>query len=161
MKKILLFITMALAMTACVGPRGPQGPVGPQGPQGEGITRKIVDVQVRSNQWEYTYETDNNLYYAQVSLSEITRDVYDVSNVNVYMIYTDAHGKEIQTMLPSVRHYEYYDANQGAYFGYTQTTDFDYWVGGMEFHITNSDFYYNPDNLNEPGDRTFRIVITY
>lgn len=153
MKKILFLIASVLLMTSCL--RGPQGPQGPAGP---GLNRNIIDVQVASAQWEYSNANNNNYYYAQVNLPELTKNAYDNGNVQVYLVSV-VNSKEIQTILPTVRHYEEIQGNDTFY--YTQTTDYDYWVGGMEFHITNSDFYYNPDNLNEPGDRWFRIVITY
>lgn len=160
MKKLLLLMAAAMLMTSCIV-SGRDGKDGKDGKDGIGITRHIVDVPVHSNQWSYTNATDNNLYYAQVNLPELTQYAYDNGNVQVYMVSKDNNGKEIQTMLPSVRHYEYTNDGGLTYFSYTQTTDYDYWVGGMEFHITYSDFQYNPSDLNEPGDRTFRIVITY
>lgn len=161
MKKLLYVFCMLLALASCtkVGPAGPAGRDGVDGVDGAMI-RNIINVEVKSNQWEYTFGDDNNLYYAQVALPEMTKDIFDYAILQVYMISKLPDGREIQTLLPSVRHYE--EISGADTFYYTQTTDYEYWVGRIEFHITNSDFFYNPSDVdNEPGDRRFRVVIMY
>lgn len=163
MKKILYVFCVLLALASCTkeGPMGPMGPAGPAGKDGiDGASiRNIINVEVKSAQWEFTGAADNNLYYAQVSLPEMTKTVFENGILQVYMVSVAANGQEIQTLLPSVRHYEQISGSDTFY--YTQTTDYDYWVGGIEFHITNSDFFYNPSDFSEPGDRYFRVVIMY
>lgn len=160
MKKLLYVFCMLLALASCtkVGPAGPAGRDGRDGVDGAMI-RNIINVEVQSAQWEFTFADKNNLYYAQVALPEMTKAIFADAVLQVYMVSFAPDGREIQTLLPSVRHYE--EISGADTFYYTQTTDYEYWVGGIEFHITNSDFFYNPSDFSEPGDRYFRVVIMY
>lgn len=175
MKKLLLFFGALTLLTACQGEPGRDGINGKDGKDGTGVNWQIIDVDIQSKDWQYTFANDNNYYYAVVDVPELTDFVYNNGNISVYLENTTSNGGKTQNLLPSVRHYEvpvtktdtiivdgktYYN-DSTYYIQYTQTTDYEYWSGQMEFYITNSDFYYDPSNLTEPGDKHFRIVLTY
>ena len=80
------------------------------------------------------------------TMSEITKDIFLDGVVLCYL-----YDNERQIMLPSVRHYSDGD------FLWTQTIDYEYYVGGIEIFLTNSDFYY-PET---PTDMLFVLQILY
>ena len=64
MKKLLSILTLALALSSCIGPMGPQGPQGPKGEPGEGINWKVYDFTIESHQWQLVGDPDQlNSYY--------------------------------------------------------------------------------------------------
>ncbi|MBQ6939337.1 MAG: hypothetical protein IJN35_05750 [Muribaculaceae bacterium] len=58
MKKLLSILTLALALSSCVGPMGPPGPAGPPGEPGEGINWKVYDFTIESHQWQLVNGAD-------------------------------------------------------------------------------------------------------
>lgn len=162
MKKFFLFISLALLISSCRGPMGPMGPAGHNGKDGKDAEFQVIELTIRSDQWEFSQWEDNNLYFAQFEMPEISADVYKYGNVQVYQKVKPNQGSEFKTPLPNVSHIEYEDpVGSGTYYSYTRTTDYSYWPGWIEIHITYSDFIYNPEDLGEPGDRDFTVVITY
>ena len=142
MKKIILFISIALLAVSC------QGPVGSEGPQGYGTNWKIINLKVAAKDWVAT--TDNNglnkWYSCHFTMSEITSFVFTDGTTLTYFL-----DNGIQQPLPYVQHYE--DANLNLW---TRTIRFDYAVGGMNLYVTNSDFANDP-----PVAMNFRVVLMW
>ena len=142
MKKVYLFIAVALILTSC------QGPVGPEGPQGAGTNWKIINLVANSTDW--VAKTDNaglNRYYTcHFSMPEISSFVYTDGTVLGYNVENG-----VQNSLPYVRHYQNASNNL-----WTRTVDFDYSVGGINVYVTNSDFAVDP-----PTAMNFRIVLMW
>jgi len=142
MKKVVLFIAIALFFVSC------EGPVGPQGPQGYGTNWKIINLIVNNTDWQVN--TDNNgqnrYYSAHFSMPEITSFVFTSGTVLGYLVDSG-----VQDPLPYVRHY------QDTYNNFwTRTIDFDYSVGGMNVYVSNSDFAVDP-----PATMNFRVVLMW
>ena len=146
MKKALLLFAVALFIVSC---RGPVGPVGPEGPQGYGTNWKIINLVANKTDWKAVLDKDglNRYYTCHFQMSEINSFVYTDGSVTTYLV-----DNGVQLPLPSVRHYE-----NSAGKLWTQTTDYDYSVGGLNLYFTNSDFAPIPPSV----DMTFRVVLMW
>jgi len=157
MKKILFAFVAALSVVACTK-RGPEGPQGPQGEPGEGSTFAIVNFDVPQAAWQYTNTAENNYFYADVEMPEITEDVFDGCIINVYRTYNFNSKDASQQILPSVRMFEQHLSN-GSTAYYTETIDYEYGIGWIRIFYTVSDFIYEDDLTFVPDAMTFRAVI--
>jgi len=139
MKKILLFTLFAVILVSCRGPKGNDGLLS---------VWKVIEIPVAASDWQAYRDSEGlNLYYAvDVPVPEITRDIFLDGLIQCYL-YND--GRQI--VLPSVRHYQ---NKFGDY--WTQTIDYEYYVNGISFYVTNSDFAIDP-----PGNMLFVLQILY
>lgn len=124
-----------------------------------GSTSKTVTVRVKDYDWKYTNDNNNNYYYCGLDLSSINRDVFDKGEVKAYLVkdrndlnYARKHA------LPYVLHKEEYV--DGNWVFYTETIDFTYGIGWVEFNYRASDFAYELDENIHPQAMEFDIVIT-
>jgi len=129
---------------------------------------KIVDCNVGYSQWRYTGDDKggkqyaNNYFYASFDLSQITSFIFTDGNVQVYLVEKNSYGEETQRPLPFTRHKEAWDS-LGNCTQYTETYDYFYGVGWMEFNYTASDFKYEDfEGLKDrPEGKNFRVVLTW
>ena len=144
MKKIILFTLFATILVSCEGPMGPRGH---DGRDGLLSVWKVIEMPVSTNDWVAHPSSSNVSYYSVAfNVPEITENIFLDGVILCYLYYD---GRQI--ILPSVRHY------QDGSFLWTQTIDYEYWKGGLEIFVTNSDFYY-PER---PASMTFVLQILY
>lgn len=148
MKKILFLGMILLGMASCSFNSTTVG-----------ATSKTITVRVGEYDWKYTHEGNNNYYYCGLDLSSITREVFDKGEVKAYLVkdrndinYARKHA------LPYVLHKE--ELVGGDWVFYTETIDFTYGVGWVEFNYRVSDFAYEVVNLPPPPAMEFDIVVT-
>ena len=150
MKKVILFTLFAAILVSCEGPMGPRGFDGKDGKDGNnGLLSvwKVIELPVNTDVWVgYPNNSNPRFYSVSFTVPEITEDIFYDGVILCYLYYD---GRQI--ILPSVRHY------QDGEFLYTQTIDYEYWKGGLEIFLTNSDFYYP----GRPASMLFVLQILY
>ena len=151
MKKVILFTLIATIFISCEGPMGPRGYDGRDGHDGLLSTWKVIEMPVNANQWvEYTDNNGLNRFYAvDINVPEITENIFLDGLILCYLYRAGT--PPVQTVLPSVRHYENTHGDL-----WTQTIDYEYYNGGISIYVTNSDFAIDP-----PGDMFFVLQILY
>ena len=156
MNKFLVscIVFCSVFLTSCIGPQGEQGERGPKGDPGEGMNWKIVDITVLESQWQLTNLTDNNYYYYTADVPALTAFIFDNGNINAYMVYDYDTDDPKQIVLPYTRPYN----KDGLY---TETIDYAFGVGWVEFMLRASDFKYETNPTYKPYERRFRLVLTW
>lgn len=156
--KVLFFLFAVLALSACEGPQGPAGKNGKDGKDGEGMNWFVKDYSVdnSAHKWALAVSSDGNYYRCTFDVPELTEFVFLSGNVQGYIYLYDPNGAEYQHDLPYSLHILATDQNGNPY-PYTQTIDFVFGVGWIEFQYTNSDFQY-PE---VPGPMNFRLALTW
>jgi hypothetical protein len=103
--------------------------------------------------------SSNNYFYVSVDVPEITNLVFEKGEVKAYLVqdrYNNYYARK--NLLPYVLHKEEYVNGNWVFF--TETVDFTYGIGWVEFNFRASDFAYE-ENLNiNPEAMEFDIVIT-
>lgn len=158
MKKTVLLLVAALALVAC---EGPQGPKGDKGDPGVG-SWKIIDLKVDT--WNYSNAANNNYFYADFNVPELTAFIYDYGLAQCYIEYNSGTEQRTQQLLPMSRHKEEQIVNAGGekqWVFYTETIDFDYGIGNVRIYLTQSDFNYEIDTKWEPDPMLFRLVLLW
>ena len=128
-----------------------------------GASIQTISIKVCKQDWEYSSMKDNNYFYAGMNIPEITSAVFNNGEVRAYLVY-DRYNTNLarKHALPYVLHKEELNT-LGQMVLYTETVDFTYGKGWVEFNFCTSDFIYeythNPHEFN-PGDMEFDIVIT-
>lgn len=136
MKKLLIFLCFGFALTGCNVDVGNEQ-------RSEWIDTYSGDWTLRSNSaGEMYYEIGFNAPY-------ITSGVCNRGMVSVYLL-----DQGEQLPLPSTRHYR-----QGTHL-WSQTVDYSYKPGMIYFYVSYSDFVYNENDLTQPGDLSFRVVVS-
>jgi len=130
---------------------------------------QIVDCYVGYNEytkWEYAsdapeYQYSNHYFWNKYSIPQLSSFVFTDGNVQVYLMRKNAYGEETQQPLPFTRHYESFIGDSAAY--YTETYDYLYGVGWIEFNYTASDFKYEDSQgeMDRPEPQHFRVVLTW
>lgn len=157
----IMLLGSVLALSSCRGEPGRDGMDGLNGLDGFGTIRTI-DVKVPNSSWNYSNATDNNYFYAEVNMPEITEDVFDNGMIKMYRTYNYDNADASQIELPYVRPIQYFDAPTGQWFSYTEHVDYEFFIGKLMIFYTVSDFYYGTDShLDPPGEMRFRIVTIY
>lgn len=146
MKKFLLF-ALVLCMASCTFVERP------------GTTMKTITIRVKAKDWKYTNQGNNNYFYSGVDVPEITSSVFEYGEVKAYLVkdrgdsyYARKHA------LPYVIHKEEY--LNGNWIFFTETVDFTYGKGWVEFNFRASDFAYEENLSINPDDMEFDVVIT-
>lgn len=157
MKKTVLLLVAALALVAC---EGPQGPKGDQGDPGVG-TWKIIDLKV--DKWQHSNAANNNYFYADFNVPELTEFIYDYGMTQCYIEYNSGTEDRIQQLLPISRHREesVTEGGETKWVFYTETIDYDYGIGNVRIYLTQSDFNYEIDTTWEPEPMLFRLVLLW
>lgn len=147
MKKIIFF-ALLLGLSSCI--------VDNSNPS---TSMKTITIKVRSTEWKYTDQSNNNYFYAGVDVPEITSTVFEKGEVKAYLVkdrndsyYARKHA------LPYVMHKEEYVNNNWLF--YTETVDFTYGRGWVEFNFRASDFAYEESLNINPEAMEFDVVIT-
>src|ERR1700748_315756 len=86
MKKFVIFFSsliFVIFFDAC------QGPVGPQGPPGYNGVANIVAYDISTNSSSWTYDTNNDLYYSDAQIPDITQAVIDAGTVQAFYSNSD------------------------------------------------------------------------
>ena len=146
MKKILFF-ALILCMASCTFVEQP------------GATMKTITVRVKATDWKYSNQGNNNYFYAGVDVLEITSAVFEKGEVKAYLVkdrYDSYYARK--HALPYVMHKEEYI--NGNWIFWTETVDFTYGKGWVEFNFRASDFAYEEDVNINPEAMEFDIVIT-
>lgn len=118
------------------------------------VPKIIKDLEVPTGSWQYTNKANNNYYFAEIDMPEITKNVYDNALIVTYMEVYNSDNTSSLIPLPSVRHKEALEG--GNVVRYTETIDCEYSIGKVTIFVTYSDFKRaNPD----PGTIHFLIKI--
>lgn len=120
---------------------------------------ETVLINVAKTDWSYTNTSSNNYFYASVNMPEITESVFDTGLVKMYRVYNFDKTTASQIELPFVRHSEYCDYVTGNWLFYTETVDYEFYIGKMLIYYTASDFDYELDESFVPDAMQFRCVI--
>ena len=104
--------------------------------------------------WQYTNKPNNNYYFAEIDMPEITKNVYDNALIVTYIEVYNSDNTSSLIPLPSVLHKEALEG--GNLVRYTETIECKYYVGKVKISVTYSDFQpVNPD----PGTIHFLMKI--
>jgi len=129
---------------------------------------QIVDCNIGYSQWRYTGDDggaqyDNHYYYAGYNIAQLSNFIFTDGNVQVYLVEKNSNGEEMQRPLPFSRHHETWKGDTTL--TYTETYDYFYGVGWIEFNYTASDFAYEYSHGTEPAchpdSKQFRVVMTW
>jgi hypothetical protein len=147
MKKILFF-ALLFCLVGCTF-------------EGVGVTQQVITIKVKANDWTCSQLDNNNYYYVGLNVPELTSNVFNRGEVKAYLVY-DRHDvyNARKHALPYVMHKEEFDVAQRDWVFYTETFDFTYGIGWVEFNFRMSDFAYEIGI--DPGltDMEFDVVIT-
>lgn len=159
MKKILLFLVVAITMASCegkmgpMGPEGPQGEIGEKGDPGEGSQWHTETFTIKAEDWILKGQQGelNSFYYADVKIPTLTDRIFDEGTVIGYI----STAENVKNGLPFVIHAG--DQVDGKTQLWTQTYDFDFEPGWIRFYATFSDF----QTQITPRGETFHIILMW
>jgi len=129
---------------------------------------QIVDCNIGYSQWRYTGDEGgaqyaNHYYYAGYNISQLSSFIFTDGNVQAYLIEKNSAGENTQRPLPFSRHHETWVGDQK--YVYTETYDYFYGIGWIEFNYTASDFAYEDSHGTapdcHPDGKQFRVVLTW
>jgi len=129
---------------------------------------QIVDCNVGYSQWRYTGDESgsiqyaNHYFYAGYDISQLSSFIFTDGMVQAYLIEKNSYGEDVQRPLPFTRHKEAWDS-LGHCTQYTETYDYFYGVGWIEFNYTASDFKYEESAglIDRPESKLFRVVLQW
>lgn len=148
MKKLLLVLVAAAALTACTKEYNSYTE----------MNRIIIDCKAYANDWIAGPDKNSypEFYYCDFQIPEIDNFLYNNGTVVAYYEYTDA-DRQVQKALPCV--IPKWDKNDPS-ITWTEVIDFEYERGWIRFKVTNDDFNYGEPPIN-PGNKLFRVVIIW
>ena len=158
MKRLIYFMLLAvtsLTLASCEGKPGRDGRDGRDGL----VNYYNIPVQINQNEWSYTNADNNNYFYAVISVPELTWDISEHGNMMVYREYDQGTNNAVQTPLPYSRHVEYQD--NGEWYFYTESVDYEFTKGQVTIFYTASDFDYELNTNFVPEQMNFRIFIMF
>lgn len=153
MKKIVLWLLLGIGLTGCTFTTVSD------------VEMETINVYVSADDWQYTDYTQNNspfannYFYATVKVPQITTSTFTEGEVKAYVVYDRNTPNVSKHILPYVRHYEEL-LSGGNWHYYTETVDYMYGPGWVEFNYRASDFAYEDDVTINPVGMYFTIVIT-
>lgn len=152
MKK-LLFLFLSLLLISCEGDIGPAGPMGPQGEPGQNTDWCVKSFTIDRSEWRLAGNPGalNSYFYVDKNIKELTKFVFNEGSVIAYFESNTG----IKNGMPYVLHKG--DKDSKGEFLWTQTYDFDFYVGGVRFYLTYSDF----NTQITPDTETFHIVLMW
>lgn len=162
MKKIIYIVLAAVFLTSCEGDPGRPGRDGRDGEDGAVTYKKIVYFDVPQEAWQYSGDDMNNFFYATIDMPEITEEVFNYGIVKTYQTFdfnpkTQSWASQIE--LPYSLHSEE-EINPNEWVFYTETVNYEYYVGSITIYYTASDFQYEVKYYT-PGNMYFRCVAIY
>jgi len=122
------------------------------------FTMDTVVLNVKTSDWAYSNDNNNNFFYATFDMPEITRDVFENGLVKMYRVYDFNSTDAVQMEMPFTRHYEE-NVGDDEWVFYTESLDYEFGVGQISIYYTLSDFYYEIDTTISPDEMQFRCVI--
>ncbi len=171
MKKVLLFLALAMSFMACEGPMGPMGPTGLDGFDGQdgrdgqdgkdgkdgsgGATWLNKTFTIQPNEWTLVGEPNalDSYFVVEKSLPELSEMIYNEKAVIAY--FQTKNGQK--NGMPFVFHTGEVGSDGKEYI-WTETFDYDFSVGKVRFFLTYSDF----NTLTYPDQsETFHIVLLW
>ena len=124
-------------------------------PDNEGVGQYSQKFVAFSEDWAFTDLGEEAFYEIGFPMSAITRSVCEAGTVSASLVEKDDTGADVYFPLTEIR--PVWD-NSGSYM---KTISHAFKPGWIYFKISYSDFNYSPNNPDQPGDHTFRVVITY
>ena len=118
---------------------------------------EAVILNVNASDWAYSDLRDNNYFYAEFDMPEITSTVFETGLVKMYRVYDFESADAVQMEMPFSRYYEE-EAEDGWIF-YTESLDYEFGIGKVTIFYTLSDFFYEDDLSLIPDKMQFRCVI--
>ena len=125
----------------------------------EEINKQTVLINVNAEDWQYTNMLDNNYFYAEVNMPEITSDILKTGLVKMYRVFNYNTKDESQMEMPCSIHYEEYSDTYDDWFFYTVSLDYEFYAGKLYINYSINNFSYELDETFVPGGMTFRCVV--
>ncbi|MCQ2331148.1 MAG: hypothetical protein MJZ55_04080 [Paludibacteraceae bacterium] len=163
---MLAAMVAAMSLTSCKGEKGDPG---------MNVEWKIVDIDVNAGDWIYTqdtdpgrYQWDNNYFYVGYDVPSLTKFIFTDGTVHAYVVYQNGNKEDVQRPLPFSQHKEAFvvdaEGNEQRIF-YTETYDYVYGAGWVEFNYRASDFAYEDGEIMDPATKptakSFRLVFNW
>lgn len=126
----------------------------------QGPSIQTVQIGVPQSSWGYSYQDNNNYFYATVDMPEITKSILKTGLVKMYRVYDLGSRNEAQMEMPFTRLKEE-QVNGGDWVFYTEAVDYEFSEGKITIFYTVSDFNYELDETFVPESMDFRCVILY
>lgn len=148
---ILLAIS-ALALSSCTYVTKEEG-------NGAVTVFKNIDMHLGQNAWKYSYQDNNNYFYAEFDVPEIDRKMFDGGMVKMYRVYNYKTDKAAQYEMPFSNHVEWYSSEDNLWYFYNEKLDYEFSVGKVTVFYQVSDFNYEIDETFVPEAMEFRLVL--
>lgn len=147
MKRILLFTIAAIALfSSCTKVVR------------ETLDPQVVALNVPQDSWRYSYNDNNNYFFVEIDLPEMTDAAFRNGMIKMYRTFDFNSKNATQMEMPYVRLNEFqYD--DGSWGFYTETVDYEFKVGTVTIFYTASDFDYELNETFVPEAMSFRAVI--
>ncbi len=124
--------------------------------------RVVLDLQINQDEWAYSNTDNNNYFYATFNVEQLTNEVYNNGEVNVYREYDTGTDKATQAQLPQTRYVEYLVNDSTQTWGfYCEHVDYEYSTGTITIFYTASDFDYELNTQFVPDAMHFRAVLLW
>lgn len=118
-----------------------------------------VLINVNTSDWCYSWDVNNNYFYAEVDMPEITRQTLKTGLVKMYRVFNYNMSNESQMEMPCTVLYEEGFPGDDDWYNYSVSLDYEFTAGKLYIYYTMNDFYYELDDYFVPGDMQFRCVI--
>lgn len=138
MRKILFIAAAMLAFASCSSD--------------DNLNMYTREFYIQSDHWQFDDVRDARYYYT-FEFPELRQRICDLGDVSAYIFVNNT----TQGKLPYVRSYRSADGEEM----WVETIYYEYSPGKITFFVEFSDFGYDPDNLAEPGNKDFRVVLTW
>lgn len=125
----------------------------------DGAKLETVPLRIEAHEWQYSNQDNNNYFYAEFMMPEISREVFDKGEVKVYLVTNKSTASAQKNPLPYSLHAEEYNGKEWIF--YTQTIDYAYGVKWLRIYFSMSDFEYEVNESINPPAMDFDVVITY
>lgn len=165
MKKTIALLCIFMSLLSC---EGPQGRPGRDGLVNYASLTYLVSANssTKEGRWTYSNMTDNNYFVAELTVPELTAQVYDNGIVQVNVEYDFGKPSAAQTALPCTIWREEYvnDDNGGYYLSYADHYWCEYTVGKIYIYYQTSDFAYDNGSgipVFTPSDTYFHIMLMW
>lgn len=136
----------------------------PRTGQGGSSNIKVVMLTINQEDWYYSNIDNNNYFYCEFDMPEITEKAFDEGLIKMYRVYDYDTYDATQIEMPYVRLNEFCagDVDGDGYddWGfYTETVDYQFNIGSLMVCYTASDFDYELNEEYIPEAMQFRCVI--
>ncbi|MCQ2347569.1 MAG: hypothetical protein MJZ65_00085 [Paludibacteraceae bacterium] len=151
---MLVAIVAAMSLTSCKGEKGDPG---------MNVEWCVFDVTVNAADWQYTESAEGSYFrYLCDDVPELTDKVLLNGFINVYIYLKEPDSDTYyQRQLPYVRHKKEYGESPEEDYVFTETYDYEFGRGWVEFQYRASDFVYENSSEFDPPTQQFRVVINW